>query len=373
MSAEPLLDDPASPRELAVIPALRASEPLSADGMAVAALRAAADRLGTAAADAKRATDALLGLGGVHDAVGEFALRSIPRWHFAMLNDDYRNQAFAAALQRLVRPGSHVLDIGSGTGLLAMMAARAGAARVTTCEANPFLAEVAREVIETHRLSDIVRVVPKLSVDLEVSRDLPAPADLIVSEIVDCGLIGEGLLPTIRHAREHLLADGGRLMPVSARLIGCLVESEAVVRLNQVGTAAGYNVQALNRFATPGHFPVRLETWPHRLMSEPVELLHFNLERDALDDGHRRLQLRAARDGVAHGLAAWFELDLGDGTVLRSFPDVVRTHWMTAFVAWKCDVSLAAGQPLDVTLRWQHERLYARPSITATLPREVSR
>src|SRR5262249_45946357 len=60
-------------------------------------------------------------------ALSRLAVRTVPRWHFAMLNDSERNDALAVALERVVRPGSHVLDIGSGSGLLAMVAARAGA------------------------------------------------------------------------------------------------------------------------------------------------------------------------------------------------------------------------------------------------------
>jgi SAM-dependent methyltransferase len=285
---------------------------------------------------------------------------AIPRWHFAMLNDAARNEAFAEAITRHVVPGSHVLDIGSGTGLLAMMAAHAGAAHVTTCEANPQLAALAREVIELHELSHVITVVPKLSNDLVVGLDLPRRADLIVSEIVDCGLIGEGLLPAVRHARRHLLADGGRLLPASSRVLGCLVESEVVTRLNRVTTAAGYDVRPLNRFATAGHFPVRLNTWPHRLLSEPQELVRFDLESDPLGDGLRHLSATATEDGVVHGVVAWFELDLG-GTVLHNGPDVPDTHWMQAFLPWEGEVALRAGDDLDFDLQWQHERLTARP------------
>src|SRR5262249_3817977 len=148
-----------------------------------------------------------------------------------------------------------------GTGLLAMMAIQAGAGRVTTCETNPLLAEIAQQVIRAHGMDKHISVIPKSSTELAVGRDIDAPADLVVSEIADCGLIGEGMLPTMRHARRHLLADGGQLLPQSARLFGFLLESPVIVGLNRVSGAAGFDVRLLNVAATQGHFPVRLNTW----------------------------------------------------------------------------------------------------------------
>src|SRR4029079_4411538 len=70
----------------------------------------------------------------------------VPGWHFAMMDHHKRNEAYEAAIRRAV-PGKRVLDIGTGAGLLALMAARAGAAKVTACEAVPIIGELAREII----------------------------------------------------------------------------------------------------------------------------------------------------------------------------------------------------------------------------------
>jgi SAM-dependent methyltransferase len=298
--------------------------------------------------------------GDLDDAAMSSGVRSVPRWHFAMLNDLERNDAFAVALERVLPKGAHVLDIGSGTGLLAMMAAKAGAASVTTCELNPVLAELARQIIAQHGLSDVITVVPKWSNHLVVGVDLPRRADLIVSEIVDCGLIGEGLLPTMAHAREHLLAPGGTLLPVSARLFGALLDSTVVNGLNRVGLAAGFNVGLLNGLATQGHFPVRLPTWPHRLISGTSELCSFDLVSGSLEDGSRLVELVATESGTAHGLVAWFEMSLGGGIVLRNSPDNLASHWMQAFVPFAQPVALTGGERVRIELSWQRDRLSVR-------------
>lgn len=290
----------------------------------------------------------------------------IPRWHFLMLNDFDRSDAFAEALAHAMPVGANVLDIGSGTGLLAMMAVRAGAEMVTTCEANPVLAELARQIIARHGLSDVITVIPKRSTDLRVGVDLPRRADLIVSEIMDCGLVGEGLLPTVRHAREHLLGPGGQLIPESARMIGALVGGDAINRLNRVHTVAGFDVSLFNMVATAGHFPIRLATWPHRFLSEPMELVTFDLANDPLADGHTFFEIMITTSGEAHALVVWFEMTLGKGVTLSNSLDNPGSHWMQACVPLPAPIPVDSGKTVPLRLHWQGNRLLVTHPVDLT-------
>jgi type II protein arginine methyltransferase len=278
-----------------------------------------------------------------------------------MLNDSDRNEALIKSIAAVVRPGDHVLDIGAGSGLLAMVAAQSGASRVITCEANPLLAEIARQVIETHGYSDVITVLPRWSTDLDADRDLGGRVDLVVSEIVDCGLVGEGLLPSVRHAREHLLKPGGRMVPDAGRIIGQLVQSTAAVALNHVDTVGGFDISALNLFATNGHFPLRTHSRPHTMLSDAALLASFDLHTDPLTDRTSRVALSVADDGIAHGLVAWFELDLCGDETLSNGPGNVATHWGQAFVAFGRPVAVHAGESLAVAVSWQDGRLFATP------------
>ncbi|MFC0861734.1 50S ribosomal protein L11 methyltransferase [Sphaerimonospora cavernae] len=289
--------------------------------------------------------------------IGNLARGLVPRWHFAMLNDIERNEALATAVERQVKPGDYVLDIGAGTGLLAMLAAKAGAAKVITCEANPLLAEIASQVVASHGLSDTITVIPKMSSQLEVGQELNRPVDVIISEIVDCGLIGEGILPTMRHAREHLLAPGGRLMPPSARIYGSLLQSNVIAGLNRVSNAVGFDIGPINLVATAGHHPVRLHTWPHAMLSETVELVSFDFVDGPLDDGSANVALPVTADGTAHAIVAWFEMDLGAGVMLRNSPDNVSSHWMQALIPFDVPVVVNAGEVFECDLQWQGGRL----------------
>ena len=152
-----------------------------------------------------------------------------------MLKDSPRNSAFEGAIGRAVRNHQGggdepplVLDVGTGSGLLALLAARAGA-RVVACEMNPAVAAVARSVVAAnasalHAPGAGVEVVPKRSDVLMLGTDLPRPADVYVSETLDSEFLSEGMLPTLRQARrDGLLRPGASVVPAGGEVLAQLV------------------------------------------------------------------------------------------------------------------------------------------------------
>ncbi|HEU4733001.1 MAG TPA: 50S ribosomal protein L11 methyltransferase [Kofleriaceae bacterium] len=279
--------------------------------------------------------------------------RSVPRWHFAMLNDEGRNRAFAGAIAQAGVEGGLVLDIGAGSGLLAMMAARAGARRVVSCEAVEPIARMARDIIAHNGLADRVTVVEAPSTSPLVAAALDQAATHLVTEIVDCGLVGEGLLPTLRHARDHLLTGDATIVPYAARIFYRLVESPAIYRNNFVSTAAGLDVGLFNMFSTRDHFPVRLETWPHRFLSLPQLARDFDFAADPLVPEVTECHVEVAAGGTAHGVILWFELDLHRGICVSNAPSGQPTHWMQAAYLFDHPIAVRAGD--DLRLRIAHD------------------
>ena len=131
-----------------------------------------------------------------------------------MLHDDRRTADYLAAIAEAVRPGDVVLDIGTGSGVLAIAAARAGAGRVYAVEASD-IAEVAERVFAANGVEDTVTLIPGWSRQLE----LPEPADLLVSEIIGNEPLEEEILETTLDARRRLLKPGARLIPHALTLL----------------------------------------------------------------------------------------------------------------------------------------------------------
>lgn len=157
-----------------------------------------------------------------------------PIEHARMLHDDRRTRDFISALTAAVRRGDVVLDIGTGSGVLAVAVARAGARRVYAVEASD-IAEVAAGVFEANGVKDRVTLVPGWSRQIE----LPERADLLVAEIIGNEPFEEEILETTLDARRRLLKPGARLVPHALALLARpLLLPEAEVRQRVFGRTA---------------------------------------------------------------------------------------------------------------------------------------
>ena len=141
-----------------------------------------------------------------------------------MLHDFDRNRRYHEAIRHVIAGLKaegrevHVLDIGCGTGLLSMMAACAGADSVVACEAFGPVANCAQRIIIANGLVDKIKLVHKHSTDLVVGIDMPRKANVLVAELFDTELIGEGALMVYRHAADNLLTPDAIPIPCKAKM-----------------------------------------------------------------------------------------------------------------------------------------------------------
>ena len=204
-------------------------------------------------------------------ALGKLLQARVPQWHFLMLGDATRNATYDAAIRRAVNPGAVVLDIGTGSGLLAMMAARAGAGHVFACEAEPLLAEKAREIVRSNGLGDRITIIPKRSLELRIGLDLPRKVDVLVSEIVDEVLLGERIVGTLAHALTELVMENAAVVPRAGVIHAMLVESAMLHHRGHVRHAAGFDVSAFNEFSRFSCRAVDLRDVEYRPLSAPAK------------------------------------------------------------------------------------------------------
>ncbi len=277
--------------------------------------------------------------------------RTIPGWHFAMLNDQARNDAFERAIAKAARGRRLVLDIGTGSGLLAMMAARAGAERVVACEANTPLAHVAARIIARNGYADRITVVAKRSTQLAVGQDLPEPADLLISEILDAGLLGESVIRTFRHACAALITANAAIIPAGATVYGVLIECPELRRVNPIKEISGFDLSEFDIFRNPvAHGQISLAHEPHRVLSAVFEMARFDFRHLPNEATARPLTIQAAADGTVQAVAFWFDLRLDDATTLSSAPDGHTKHWRQALTFFDRDRPVRRDETLQVTV-----------------------
>ena len=141
-----------------------------------------------------------------------------------------------------------VLDIGCGAGLMPLMAARKARqlgqhkhVHVTAVDRCAHLLECAADIAVANDLGATLTLVHKDSRRMVVGEDMPRRCDLLVLELFDYGLIGEGLLIILAHAFHKLLSPTALVIPAAARTWGALVQM-------RVERAAGFDVELWNTY-----------------------------------------------------------------------------------------------------------------------------
>jgi precorrin-6B methylase 2 len=242
-----------------------------------------------------------------------------PVEHARMLHDHRRTGDYLAALAAAVRPGDVVLDIGTGSGVLSVAAARAGARRVYAVEATD-IAAVAQRVFEINGVQDRVTLLAGWSRQIE----LPEPADLLVAEVIGNEPLEEEILETTLDARRRLLKPGARLVPHALTLMARpVLLPEAEVRQRAYGRAAverwrtlyGIDFEPLLAAARPGPVHTITEgevvaTWPS--LGPPVVLASVDLTAFGEPSLGGSTDLVVDRPGPVNAVAVTFRADLYD-------------------------------------------------------------
>lgn len=258
--------------------------------------------------------------------------RMLPVWHVPMVNDTPRNDAYEAAIKAWVRPGDLVLEIGTGSGLLAMMAARAGAT-VVTCEAVPWIAETARKVIAANGLSDRITVVNSLSTALTVGGALPRRADVLLSEIVASDFLSERIIPAVNDARERLLTPDARILPQKGGVRCALVGGDLLEKHLFTGLTNGFDLSAFNQLY-PRSVRFDARTVQPVALSAPVTPFTFDFTGPpAPAHSHVRFDVTATQAGRCAALAQWIWLDFGQDIGFENSPliDSPASGWQPGF------------------------------------------
>jgi type II protein arginine methyltransferase len=301
----------------------------------------------------------------------------VPFWHIPMLNDLRRNDAFERAICKAVEkegPDARILDIGTGSGLLSMMAARAGATNIVSCEKVAVIAETAERIVARNGYQSQIRVVNKSSTRIVIGKDIQARADILISEILSSDLLAEDVLSTFEDAHARLLREGATIVPRAATAAGCLVESDVLSQYAFVGDVSGFDVSPFGALAAQ-RLPVHGTMTSWRRLSGDIDLLRIDLSAREHVAEIRKLPIAVSHDGVAVGVVQWMSLDLADGVAFSNHPDEnSEGGWLQVLHTFPQPIPVCAGEQLEVMVGHDRSSLIvmAAPDMSSDARREMA-
>ena len=247
-----------------------------------------------------------------------------PDWHIGMVNDIHRNASYARSIHRAMQDQKPcvVLDIGSGSGLLSMMVAKANPnAKIYGCEILKTLSECAKEVVKTNGYDQQIEIV---NCDI-LKLKLPDKVDFVVHEVIATGLLGEGVLHFLRYARKFLMSYDAKVLPMAAKVKGILVE-------HRFSDILGVNMEHTNLYRYhPDYSSINLSRANHKKLSQPFDVFFFDFRNPVLNPEVKEIIVPVTHDGALNAVVFWFELFLDEETTLTTSPSAQeKTAWNQA-------------------------------------------
>jgi precorrin-6B methylase 2 len=266
---------------------------------------------------------------------------------FCLTNTGTRLTQYERAIAAVVRQGDVVLDLGTGSGLLAVLACRAGARRVYAIEASDAV-QMGTLLTSTTEFAERIEFVHATSQKVALSEQV----DVIVGDIHDTFGFQPGGLASIMDVRDRLLKPGGTLIPQATELMIAPLEAAALyAREIDVwnGCVHGVGLSSIRPFAVSHVHPGRFDS--DQLLSPAAAIGTLDLARATSLHFSGSAVTTIHRDGIAHGLCGCFVTTLAGDIRMGNVPgDSSTTNFAQAFFPFDQPVPVAAGDEVSISI-----------------------
>jgi len=258
------------------------------------------------------------------DSYGHFGI------HEEMLKDSVRTVTYKNAIlhnKHLFRD-KVVLDVGCGTGILSMFAAKAGAKMVIGIDCSTIV-EQAKEIVKENRMDHVITIIRGKveEVELPVSK-----VDIIISEWMGYCLFYESMLDTVLFARDKWLAEGGLVFPDRATLYVCAIEDRFYKeeRFDFWDDVYGFDMSRIKKLSLAE--PLVEQVNNQTVVTNNCLLKEFDIRNGKKEDipFTSPFHLQIKRKDYVHALVTFFNVEFSachKKTWFSTGPDHPYTHW----------------------------------------------
>jgi len=252
--------------------------------------------------------------------------------HEEMLKDEVRTLTYRNSMyhNKHLFKGKVVLDVGCGTGILSMFAAKAGAKKVIGIECSSIV-EYAQKIVKQNNLDDVVEIIKGKVEEVSLPEGIDK-VDIIISEWMGYCLFYESMLNTVLYARDKWLAPDGMIFPDRATLYVTAIEDRQYKdeKINWWDQVYGFDMSCIRKTAISE--PLVDVVDPKQVVSNSCLVKEVDMYTVKVDDlsfsAPFHLQMR--RDDYMQAIVAYFNIEFTKchkRTGFSTSPESRYTHW----------------------------------------------
>ena len=275
--------------------------------------------------------------------------------HEQLLGDSGRCDAFAKAILKHIKPGDTVIDVGTGTGVLAMLAARVEGTHVYALDHSDFVT-IAEKVAHSNGIKNITFVKTNSQ-----NFKLDKKVDVILHEQIGDDLFEENMVHNLLDLKQRLLKPDGIILPGRFQLFiePVVLHPDFHTPMIDEINVHGLDFSVLKDEAEAANLIPADYEWRYMnprgfqtCLSDPVPAIDFDLNKiNSGSDIPSEIELSRTftSDGHMAGFGIWFNIVFDDEINLSTSPFARHTHWAHRFYRTP-SVQARAGETLDYKL-----------------------
>ncbi len=264
----------------------------------------------------------------------------LPDIHCLMLADKHRLDSYSSAIQKHVKTGDIVIDYGAGTGILSLMAARAGAKKVYAID-NGRNTEIMKKIIIKNSLEGRIEIICEEGAKAVI----PKKADVLISEWMGVWALQDNMLPGLIYLRDNFLKENAKILPSRVSLY--IVPSSQKNNFPDFSNIHGFDLSEYNSMVCSQPFVALADT--NDFLSEPKKLKDIDISSCTLVPSNFMAEYEAEKDGIINSFFGWFTACFYETVCLDTSP-LTKTHWRQAQFSMEKPIQVKKGNLIRVSV-----------------------